>query len=137
MSRNGLDIIRRIAVVGIIVIFCGGAACQLHPTEIGYAPGYGYVVRVKQSKFGPNQPEFFSMYIFPTEERAKEFYAAYYSDPNWPDILQPGEREVDQENLEFYSILDLLRGQAPPPINEETAPLAIPDLPEPIPQTPL
>lgn len=119
----------RVLTVAGIVLACGAATCEKHPVgDIRYAPGYGYVVKAEQ-RGTTYQRDHSYYFVFPTEERAREFYGAYYSDPNWPKILREGERQIYDDDDEFDEITKLL--DAPPQV-----PLAIPDLPQPIPQIP-
>lgn len=119
----------RVAAVFAVVILCGAATCQKHPIgDIRYVPGYGYVVKAQQ-RATTHQRDHLYYFVFPTEERAREFYGAYYSDPDWPDILREGERQIYDSDDEFDTITKLL--SAPPQV-----PLVIPDLPQPIPQVP-
>lgn len=119
----------RIAAVFAIVVFSGAATCEKHPIgDIRYVPGYGYVVKAEQLATHYQRDHSY-YFVFPTEERAREFYGAYYSDPNWPNILREGERQIYDRDDDFDKITKLL--SAPPQV-----PLAIPDLPQPIPATP-
>lgn len=136
-----LAIARRIAIVGAIVVFCGGTACDVHPEgEIAYAPGYGYVVQVV--KYEPKTKK--AYYVFPTEARARDFYGQYHSNWGpWPNVLLPGETmytwTTDYQQYEEIDAVKIPLSRympPPPPVNEETEPLAVPDLPEPIPPTP-
>ena len=135
-----LRIAIRIAAVIGIAIFCGATGCTQPIGDIMYAPGYGYVVKVQRYEGifgGPKDRSYY--YIFPTEERAAEFYHQYYLDPNgFQKTLQPGERGVNDDDYEeFNKITKLLRPlPPPPPLNEMEIPLAVPELPQPIPQTP-
>lgn len=140
--KEFLAIAQRIAIVGAIVIFCGGTACDLHPEgEIAYAPGYGYVVQVV--KYEPKTTKYY--YVFPTEERARQFYGEYYSNWGpWPNVRLPGETVYrwKGDGWPTYDEIDRIKiplsryTPPPPPVNEETEPLAVPELPDPIPQTP-
>lgn len=136
--RDFLAIMRRIAVVSVLVVFCGATTCIRPVGEIQYAPGYGYVVKVeKQGGIdGAKNRDYY--YIFPTRERAEEFYHEYYVNPDgFQQTLRPGERVVDDDNNhdEFHRIRKLLR-PLPPPGNDLEVPLAVPELPQPIPATP-
>lgn len=133
--KDCVRLLVRVAAVFGIVIFCGAAACSQHPVgDISYAPGYGYVVKVQQlaTHYQRDHDYYF---IFPTEERAREFYGEYYSNEKWPDTLRPGERQIYDGNEEFNTITKLLR-PPPPPLNELELPLGNPQLPDPIPSIP-
>lgn len=131
--------LRLVAVVGI-VLFCGATTCTRPVGDIMYAPGYGYIVKVKRqagmidSTLSKNY-----YYIFPTEQRAAEFYHEYYLNPDgFQRTLREGERGVhdDGDRREYDKITKLLQ-PLPPPMNETEIPLVVPDLPQPIPQGPL
>ena len=140
MMTGILGIVRRIAIVSAIVMFCGATTCTRPVGDILYAPGYGYVVKVeRQGGLIDVTRSRDYYYIFPTLTRAEEFYHEYYLDPDgFQKTLQPGERVVDNDKgwEEFEKIRKLLGPPPPPPINDITIPLAVPDLPNPIPQTP-
>jgi len=131
----------RIASIIGIVLFCGATSCTQPVGDITYAPGYGYVVKVHRNAGLTGGEDRNYYYIFPTEERAAEFYHEYYVNPNgFRDTLRPGERVVnddDKEYEEYNKITKLLQPvPPPPPLNETEIPLSVPELPQPIPQTP-
>lgn len=132
--------LQRIAIVSAIVIFCGATTCSVPVGDITYAKGYGYVVRVERRGGIDGMKDKNYYYIFPTEERAAEFYHQYYLDPEgFQGTLRPGERVVndDRSPEEFDKITKLLQPlPPPPPLNDTEIPLGVPELPQPIPQTP-
>lgn len=138
--KSMLHVLLRCAAVCAIVVFCGATTCTMPVGEIQYAPGYGYVVKVERQGGvldGVRDRSYY--YIFPNRERAEEFYHAYYLDPDgFQNTLRPGERVVNDDtgHDEFLKITKLLGPPPPPPLNELEIPLAVPDLSQPIPQTP-
>ena len=136
-ERNRIAL--RIAAIFGIVLFCAGASSCTRPVEdVMYAPGYGYIVKVQQQSFGGEEVELEYYYVFPTEQRAAEFYKEYYRNSDgFQGTLQQGEYYVLGGSPDYNRIKALMVPLPPPPaLNETEIPLATPDLPEPIPQAP-
>ncbi len=128
---------RRLAAVTLMVLFCAGVACDHVEPDINYAPGYGYVVRVVTYEDVLSPATFREYYaIFPTEEEARRFQDRTHVDPDWFAYYKslPPEQRAKKPTEKYDRITNLLR--PPPPLNEVELPLATPDLPQPIPQTP-
>ena len=124
--RAGL---RVIAVCGLLFA-CGGLSCTDTLGGIEYAPGYGFVVKVQHNDTMQVVKQSY-YYVFDTYEQAKHFVDTRYTDPNWPDTGSGRRYHYQWEKTEYDEITKLL---GPPP--DLTIPLANPELPQPIPQTP-
>ena len=114
----------------LIVLLCGAFTCLRLGDGIQYAPGYGYVVKLDGS-WPPRWEHLYYYRVFDTYEQAKHFVDTRYTDPSWPGTGVGRTYENENDQIEYDKITKLL---GPPPLYE--APLANPDLPEPIPPTP-
>lgn len=143
MQRNIRAGLRAIAVCAIVLL-CAGYSCLGPEGDISYAPGYGYVVKVRKNPpitdLNSNTEDYFIW--FDTEDEAREFIDLKRSaDPyawerKFREKLERKEGVMDDEDKDddpYDQIRKLLR---PPPPPDLTIPLAVPELPQPIPPTP-
>jgi len=141
---EALRIPLRLAAVCTIVLLCGAYSCLGPEGDIAYAPGYGYVVKIRKNPpiFSPNSATEDYFIWFETEEEARDFIGRVRGDdPNsWNqkfyDKVRGGQGVMDDEDHDddlYDQIRKLLRPLPPPPL---PIPLATPDLPQPIPPTP-
>jgi hypothetical protein len=141
---KALRIPLRIAAVCAIVLLCGAYSCLGPEGDIAYAPGYGYVVKIRKNPpiFSPNSATEDYFIWFKTEEEARDFIGKVRGDDPYTwndkfhDKIKRGEGVMDDEDNDddlYSQILKLLRPLPPPP---PPNPLATPDLPQPIPPTP-
>lgn len=146
--RRHLGVMLRILTVAVIVQVTGAVSCMQPVGDIGYAPGYGYVVRINEDSeayrqfYNDSSVEDEDWYVvFPTEQEARDFYNGFKTAPDKRRYLmaQPDDRRFssNDDRDEFDKITELLEPLRPPPnLNETEIPLATPELPQPIPQSP-
>lgn len=145
--RRLLEVVLRILTVAVIVQFTGAVSCMQPVGDIGYAPGYGYVVKITEDSesyrqfYNDSSVEDEDWYVvFPTEQEARDFYNGFNATPDKRRYLmsQPDDRRFssDDDRDAFDKITKLLGPPPPPKLNETEIPLATPELPQPIPSTP-
>lgn len=133
--RRYLAQLRRVAIAAVIMVSCSAVSCELQPRgEIQYAPGYGYVVLVEQYHTGFQSDKSYYQ-VFPTLERAREFWNSFVPGQRDAPPVREGERRFDTNSPDGQIIWQTLR-PVPPRTDEIEWPLSSPEIPQPIPQTP-
>lgn len=141
--RVPLRSLLRAAAACAVVLLCGAYSCLGPEGDIGYAPGYGYVVKVHRypTYFNLNNDDKEYYLWFETEQEAQDFVNLRRDNPagfqqRFGELLSQKRGAVDDEDRdddEFDKVGRVLRALPPPDL---TIPLAVPELPQPIPQTP-
>lgn len=144
MRQVPLRPLLRAAAACVVVLLCGAYSCLGPEGDVTYAPGYGYVVKVHKNppitQLGDDGQDYHVW--FDTEEEARDFIDLKRSDDPYAwerefwDKINRKEGAVDDEDRdddEYDKVGRVLRALPPPDL---TIPLAVPELPQPIPQTP-